>query len=122
MNIDKFDFIPTPPPGDKGWAAHSIYFEVLGDQGFPGLFLFLSIIFLSFKKLASIEKFYFDLESKNCWQYRLSKMIKISIMAYCVAGAAVSLAYLELFYAIVSIVVCLDMVMKDDINKINTVD
>jgi len=113
-DFDKLNFISTPPPGDKGWAAHSIYFQVLGDHGFAGLFLFLSIIVLSFIKLTSIEKYYWKLVGVDDWRYRLSKMIKVSLMAYCVAGAAVSLAYLELYYAILAIVVCLSSICEMD--------
>ncbi|MDC0609955.1 putative O-glycosylation ligase, exosortase A system-associated [Vibrio sp.] len=112
--IDMFDFIPTPPPGDKGWAAHSIYFEMLGDQGFPGIFFFLSCIFLSFRKLVSIEKYYRKLKEDDAWQSRLAKMFKVSIVAYCVAGAAVSLAYLEMFYSVLALVVALDLVVRAD--------
>lgn len=120
VDIDKFDFIPTPPPGNKGWAAHSIYFQALGDQGFPGLFLFLSIIFLCFMKLTSIEKYYLNLGSKEDWHSNLAKMIKVSLMAYCVAGAAVSLAYVELLYAILSATSCLYIILLIDKKIIKT--
>ena len=112
VDIDKFDFIPTPPPGDKGWAAHSIYFQVLGDQGFLGLFWFLLFISLTFIRLSSIERYFRRHEGKESWPCLLAGMTKISLMAYCVSGAALSLAYLEMFYAILAMVVCLDQVMK----------
>ncbi len=102
QDFDKLSFIPSPPPDDKAWAAHSIYFQVLGDHGFYGLTLYLLIICLSFLKLSSIEKYF-----RNSWQARLSKMIKISFMAYCVSGAAVSMAYFELFYVLLGLVFCL---------------
>jgi len=44
-DIRDFDFIPTiNTPIDVPKAAHSIYFQVLGDAGFLGLFLFLIIL------------------------------------------------------------------------------
>ncbi len=101
-NFDKLSFIPSPPPGPKAWAAHSIYFQVLGDHGFFGLTLYLLIIFLSFLKLSSIERYF-----RNSWQARLSKMIKVSLMAFCVSGAAVSMAYFELFYVLLGLIFCL---------------
>ncbi|MBF9002149.1 putative O-glycosylation ligase, exosortase A system-associated [Vibrio nitrifigilis] len=117
VDIDKFDFIKTPPPGDKGWAAHSIYFQVLGDQGFLGLFWFLLFIFLTFVRLWVIERYYLRHDGKDSWQCRLAGMTKISILAYCVSGAALSLAYLEMFYAVLAMVVCLDQVRKASVVK-----
>jgi probable O-glycosylation ligase (exosortase A-associated) len=114
MNIGKFDFIETPPPGKKAWAAHSIYFQVLGDHGFIGLFLFLSIIFLSFTKLSAVQKYYANLDGVDNWHARLAQMIKVSLVAYCVAVAAVSLAYVELLYAILAIVVSLHITLLLD--------
>ena len=115
VDIDKFDFIRTPPPGDKGWAAHSIYFQVLGDQGFLGLFWFLLFILLAFLRLSTIERYFAKSAGKESWQCLLAGMTKISILAYCVSGAALSLAYLEMFYAILAVVVCLDQVMKQSV-------
>ncbi len=114
VNIDKLDFISTPPVSERGWAAHSIYFQVLGDHGFAGFFLFISIIALSFIKLTSIEKYYRKQTGVDDWRYRLSKMVKVSLLAYCVSGAALSLAYLELYYAILAVVICLAQRCKED--------
>lgn len=116
-NFDKLSFIPTPPAGDKGWAAHSIYFQVLGDHGFVGLFLFLAMIVVSFMRLTAVEKHYSSLGKEEDWRCRLSKMVKVSLAAYCITGAAVSLAYLEMFYAILSLVVCLDLNRQEELKK-----
>lgn len=108
VDFDKLSFIPSAQPKQKGWAAHSIYFQVLGDHGFVGLFLYLLIICLAFLKLSSIEKYF-----RDSWQSTLAKMIKVSLMAYCVSGAAVSMAYFELFYALLAMIVCLSIIKKD---------
>lgn len=111
--IDKLSFIPSPPPTERGWAAHSIYFQVLGDHGFVGLFLFLSILLTVFLKLTAIEWYYRKID-KDAWQYRLSKMLKLSLVAYCVTGGALSLAYIELAYALFAATICLTATMKED--------
>ncbi len=102
LDFDKLNFISTPEPGNKGWAAHSIYFQVLGDHGFIGFTLFLLIISLSFIKVLSIERAF-----KDSWQGDLAKMIKLSLIAYCISGAALSMAYFELFYVLLSMIICL---------------
>ncbi|MGR5134600.1 putative O-glycosylation ligase, exosortase A system-associated [Vibrio alfacsensis] len=108
LDFDKLALIPTPPPGDKGWAAHSIYFQVLGDHGFLGLLLFLGAICLAFLKLSSIEKYFGER-----WQTKLAKMMKVSLVAYCVAGAALSMAYFELLYALLAMVICLSLTCQN---------
>lgn len=105
------DFIPTPPAGSQGWAAHSIYFQVLGDHGFVGLFLFLLIMVLAFLKLSAIEKYY-----KGQWQAHLGAMIKVSLLAFCAAGAAVSLSYFELYYVLLAMIICFTL-MKNKAQK-----
>ncbi len=107
-DFDKLSFIPSPPPSKKAWAAHSIYFQVLGDHGFFGLTIYLLIICLAFLKLSSIEKYF-----RNSWQAKLAKMIKVSLIAFCVTGAAVSMAYFELFYVLLALIFCLSEIQSE---------
>ncbi|WP_261858502.1 putative O-glycosylation ligase, exosortase A system-associated [Photobacterium sanguinicancri] len=108
LNIDALSFIPSPEPGEKGLAAHSIYFQVIGDQGFVGFILFAFILSLTYFQLTAVEKYFVnDKSEKNAWEYELAKMLKVSFLAFCAAGAALSLAYLELFWALVAVSNCL---------------
>ena len=109
-NYHKLDFIPTPPAGTKAWAAHSNYFQVLGDHGFVGLSLYLLIIVLAFLKLSTIEKYF-----KGQWQAELAVMIKVSLMAYCASGAAVSMAYFELYYVLLGMIICFTILRANEI-------
>ncbi|KXI24430.1 putative O-glycosylation ligase, exosortase A system-associated [Photobacterium sanguinicancri] len=107
LNIDALSFIPSPEPGEKGLAAHSIYFQVIGDQGFVGFILFAFILSLTYFQLTAVEKYFVnDKSEKNAWEYELAKMLKVSFLAFCAAGAALSLAYLELFWALVAVSNC----------------
>jgi len=107
--LDSLDWgIPTPVP-TRGYVAHSIYFEVLGNQGFLGLFLFLLIIFLTLIKISSLRKHYYH---KDTWQSHLLNAVKVSIVAFCICGAALSAAYFELFYLLIAIVLCLEIAAK----------
>jgi probable O-glycosylation ligase (exosortase A-associated) len=75
-------------------AAHSIYFEILGSMGFVGLALFVSIIALAFRNASWIRR-----HTRNQvglgWAGDLANMAQISLMAYCIAGAALSLEFWE---------------------------
>lgn len=83
-------------------AAHSIYFQVLGDHGFPGLMLFLLIMFVAFSQARGVQK-RLKRQPELASLSRLSSMVRVSLFAYAVAGAAVSLAYFDLLYAIFAI-------------------
>lgn len=98
---ESLTFIETPPPDLKAArAAHSVYFQVLGDQGFIGLFLFLLIIGVAYKKLSTcISRV--DVRSPFC---DLAKMLKLSIIMYLVVGIALSRAYFDLSFAIYALV------------------
>ena len=76
-------------------AAHSIYFQVLGDQGIAGFLLFMLILYFAYRN--------FNVAIKNTedeWIINLSKMLKVSLLAYCAGGAALSLPYFDLSFAI----------------------
>jgi len=97
--------IYAPNPLDHH-AAHSIYFAVLGDHGWPGLMMFLLIYFLSWRMLMKVIK-----DSKDNPElgniHFLAKMLQISFIAYLVGGAFLSLSYFDLPWHFVSFVIIL---------------
>ncbi len=103
------DFIPTPEANfyERIRAAHSIYFQVLGDHGFVGLFLFILILFSAYVKIGFIQTRAKKKEMDN-WIFTLLAMIKVSIIVYCVAAGTVSAAYFDFLYAIFVIIYVLD--------------
>jgi probable O-glycosylation ligase (exosortase A-associated) len=85
-----------------GRAAHSIYFQMLGQHGFVGLALFLLLILFTFKQLRSVRAQAAratDLE----WITLLAGALQISLVGYLIAGAFLSMAYFDLFYTYVGI-------------------
>lgn len=105
----------APDPTDVH-DAHSIYFEVLGENGFIALFLFLAIGTLSLrtanwniKKTANIE------ELK--WANSLSRMVFVSIIAYATGGAFLGMAYFDLYYHLIAILLLTQQVIKDQLNQ-----
>ena len=81
-------------------AAHSIYFQVLGDAGFLGAAIYLTVIahalFLGYRtRLRSA-----DLGQEGVWLQAASTALIVSLVCFCVGGAALSLAYYELPFVI----------------------
>jgi probable O-glycosylation ligase (exosortase A-associated) len=87
---------------DGAKAAHSIYFQVLGDHGFIGLLMFLLILFVAFSQARLVAKRLKKQQGMDNLA-KLSSMLRVSLFAYAVAGAAVSLAYFDLLFAIFAI-------------------
>lgn len=85
-------YFPTEHPH----AAHSIYFQVLGEHGFIGFGIYLSLIIGSFIQAARIRKLSRHHVELN-WAYDLASMIQLSLIAFCVGGAALSMAYYDVF-------------------------
>lgn len=104
--IGFLDFIPTPPPEIIPRAAHSIYFEVLGDTGFIGLFLFLAIWVNSWRTTRWIRQATQG-RQELLWVRDLSDMLQVCLLVYAISGAALSMGYFELFYIYVALIAVL---------------
>lgn len=88
-------------------AAHSIYFQVLGDHGFVGLFMFLTILALAFFKAGAIASKAREAHGPE-WLINVATMLRLSIFTYAVGAAALSFAYFDMIYAIFAIVIVLE--------------
>ncbi|MBC7404205.1 MAG: putative O-glycosylation ligase, exosortase A system-associated [Cytophaga sp.] len=97
-------------------AAHSIYFQVLGEHGFVGLFIFLAFLSLSFFKAGEVAKKVRDAQGPE-WMISLATMLRLSIFTYAVGGAALSFAYFDMSYAIFAIVIVLEYKFLPTITK-----
>ena len=85
-------------------AAHSIYFEVLGEQGIIGLALFLLLgagALLTGRSTIRRTRDRPDL----VWARDLAAMTQVCLVAYATSGLFLSLAFFDLFYHIVAVMV-----------------
>jgi putative inorganic carbon (HCO3(-)) transporter len=104
-------FIDYAPDPAAFHDAHSIYFEVLGEQGFVGLFLYLTLavlIFLDGGWIIRRSRGHPDLE----WAMHLASMLQTSLIAFAAGGAFLGLAYFDLPYHLMAM-----MVLTKDIVK-----
>ena len=85
-------YFPHRPP----LAAHSIYFQVLGEHGFIGLGIYLIILAAAFLRCSKIISLTRGLPEQR-WVHDLAIAIQASLFVFCVAGAALSMAYYDLF-------------------------
>ena len=94
-------FLNLPVPEFSAKAAHSIYFEVMGDLGFVGLGIFLTILSRGVWSRFTIKQLTAQLGESYQWARDMADMLMLSVLAYMVGGASVSLGYLEVIYMVV---------------------
>lgn len=103
----KLDFITTGTPDPlKSFAAHSIYFQTLGDLGFVGLGIFVAILSSSWRNASVIMRAVRD-RTEWLWAADLAKFMQFSLFAYVVTGSALSMAYFDYMYMLFAILVAL---------------
>jgi probable O-glycosylation ligase (exosortase A-associated) len=87
-------YAPVP---DDCRAAHSIYFMVLGEHGFVGLFLFLTLFWFAWSSARQL-RLQGRKQPETQWLSDLGGMLQVGIVGYAVGGAFLSLSYWDLPY------------------------
>ncbi len=100
-----------------GWStrtafdAHSIYFQVLAEHGYPGLLLFLGLIastMLSLRLLVNSQ----PRDPANAWIPDCARMLEASMAGYLICGAFLSLSYFDLVYTLVAATAILNVLVR----------
>lgn len=94
-------FSPYP---DFVHAAHSIYFQVLGNHGFVGLFMFLGIWVSTWRSASWLIRHGVE-QPESRWCADLGTMSQVCLLAFGVGGAFLSLSYFDLPYNVMVLVV-----------------
>lgn len=115
-NVDVFQrYQPRPLPlGFLSSGPHSIYFQLLADQGFVGLGLFLLMIGACFWTLWRIRVTARKVPSAGYLQSYAS-MVEISILGFMVSGAFLGFVYLDVIYEMIGATVVLKMLLRREV-------
>lgn len=101
-------------------VAHSIYFQILGEHGYIGLFLYLGFWFMTYRLGEKITK----LTARNDelqWANMLGSIGKVSLIGFAVGGAFLSLAYWDMPFYIMVILLCTErLVANPEIQAVQT--
>jgi probable O-glycosylation ligase (exosortase A-associated) len=95
------------------FVAHSIYFQALGEHGFPGLFLYLLLGFVTWRKASAIANRTRNDPDFKDWAPLLMRMVQVSLVGFSVGGAFLTLVHFDLPYYIVCYVVLLDATLSE---------
>ncbi|MBC7490378.1 MAG: putative O-glycosylation ligase, exosortase A system-associated [Glaciimonas sp.] len=103
----------APDPNDIH-AAHSIYFQVLGEHGFIGLFLYLLLGLLIWRTGSWIIR-----NAKGApeleWASSLAKMTQVCLLGFAVGGAFLSLLYFDVPYYLMCAMVATRIVVAQEL-------
>lgn len=107
FNVFNIDHIYFPDGSEAiGKAFHSIYFEVLGEQGFPGLFLFIGLLvytLVSLRKIARQTRKNPDMR----WASSLGGALEASLLTLLACGAVIGIAFQPFIYYLIAMTISL---------------
>ena len=95
------------PNTTVGRAAHSVYFQVLGEHGFVGLGLYLCCLASAFFKAGSVARRARRAKAPE-WLRTMATMLQLSVFAFALGGAALSFAYVDLIFCLFGLVLVLE--------------
>lgn len=111
-------FIDTPDP--FGYAAHSIYFQVMGDMGFLGFFIYLGMLANAFTTRREIIRLSKNIPGETMWATDLAQMLTASIIAFMVGGALLSAAYFETIFIVIAMLESIKQILSNKKKSISS--
>ncbi len=88
---------------NSGKAFHNIYFEVLGEQGYPGLLIFGLLIFITLKINNKLAK-----TSSSEWIKNAATANNMTLLVFCGCGMFIGVAFSPWLYLFSGLAVALD--------------
>ena len=85
-------------------AAHSIYFQILGNHGFVGLAIYLALWIATYLAAGRLRKEAARIPQAS-WAADLGAMAQVCLIGYAVGGAFLSMTYFDLPYNVMVMVV-----------------
>jgi O-antigen ligase len=101
------------PTWGRVHGPHSIYFEMLAEQGFVGLFLYLALMLSCLLTCWKVKRLSARHEALRAWGPYCDMTIA-SILAYAVSGAFLGRAYFLLFYQLVIATIILSAAARSE--------
>jgi probable O-glycosylation ligase (exosortase A-associated) len=100
----------------QAFAAHSIYFSVLNDAGWPGFIMFMTILLLMWRQLARVIRVTQNSPEHADFNF-LARMLQISMLAFMAGGAFLSLAYFDLAWHLMAITIVMSHLTRDMVDR-----
>jgi probable O-glycosylation ligase (exosortase A-associated) len=96
---------------DQGRSYHSSYFEILGEQGFPGIILFLLIHATGLIRMEVLRRRYQRAEGEDAWISPLATALQSAQIIYLVGSLFVGIAFQPVVWMLIAIQIGFDRVV-----------
>jgi putative inorganic carbon (HCO3(-)) transporter len=117
-NVDVYKrYQPRPLPDNvKSSGPHSIYFQLLGDQGYIGLGIFLLLMTSCFWTLFRVRRKARSVPSAD-WLVTYSLMVETATLAFMISGAFLGVMYLDVLYEMIGLTIILKMLCRQELRE-----
>ena len=105
------------PDPDNVHDSHSIYFEVMGEHGFIGFFLFMLLALFTWNTGSRIKR-QADQNAETKWAADLSSMTQVSLVGFASGGAFLGLAYFDYYYSLIAIIVICRQLLLEQVSAL----
>jgi probable O-glycosylation ligase (exosortase A-associated) len=98
------------PPGMPLRASHSVYFEALGEHGYPGLILYLNVLaayFFTCSKITKLTRKRQDLR----WANDMGGLFQASLIGFVVGGAFLEIVVFDMLYNLAAATMALHLIV-----------
>lgn len=116
QSFNHTNFQRYAPVPEEVHDAHSIFFEVMAEQGFAGLGIFIIFFLLVFHEGRRVTKLCKPWPELH-WARDYASMLQVGLLGYASSGAFLGLAYFDLPYHMVALLVNLRLVVDEEIRK-----
>ena len=97
-------------------VAHSIYFQALGEHGWAGLLLYLWLLWMFWRHAGKLVR-----ETKGrsdlVWAHDFGRMLQVSLVAFAVGGAFLTLILYDVPYYLLMILVVMRLLVAKELKK-----
>ena len=93
---------------DKARGYHSAYFEMLGEQGYPGLVLWLAISLIGLVRMEVLRRRSRDAEGEFGWAGPLAAALQTAHLVYLLGAAFIAIAFQPFVYMLIGAQIGLD--------------
>ena len=108
------------PDPERAADAHSIYFEVMGEHGFVGFTMFMLLAWFTWDTGNRVRRMA-RREAQTKWAADLASMIQVSMIGYAGAGTFLGLAYFDLYYTLIAIMVICKIICQQELTVLDNV-
>lgn len=114
-NHIRYEIVRNGPGGgtehetvDEARAYHSAYFEMLGEQGYPGLALWLLISIIGLLRMEKLRRRFADPASDYAWAGALASALQAAHLIYLLGAAFIAIAFQPFIYMLIGAQIGLD--------------